>query len=79
MVAASVVVAGNEYLAARAREAGANVEVIPTVVDLGKYTVGPAHPGRPFTLGSIGSPATQGYLRALSGIRNSAGKPTHAW
>ena len=38
MAAADVVVAGNEYLAARAREAGARrVEILPTVIDLAKY------------------------------------------
>ena len=66
MSAATVVVAGNEYLAARARDAGAEVQVIPTVVDLARYTGGPVPPGRPFTLGWIGSPATQGYLRELT-------------
>lgn len=66
MAAASVVVAGNEYLAARARGAGAEVQIIPTVVDLARYPAGPVPPGRPFTLGWIGSPATQGYLRDLA-------------
>lgn len=60
---ATCVLAGNEYLAARARAAGAPyVELIPTVVDLVRYSPR-AHlvSARP-VIGWIGSPATQRYL-----------------
>ncbi|MDP2794824.1 MAG: glycosyltransferase family 4 protein [Sulfurisoma sp.] len=67
MRVASVVVCGNGYLAHRAAAAGANrVETIPTVIDLDRYIL-PAVPAgnRPFTIGWIGSPATEGYLEAV--------------
>jgi glycosyltransferase involved in cell wall biosynthesis len=67
---ASMVVAGNDYLAERARRAGAaSVEVLPTVVDLERYAP-PVRPGvdaaKPVVIGWIGSPATVGYLQALA-------------
>ncbi len=35
---AALVLAGNEYLASRRRDAGCqNVEIVPTVIDLDKY------------------------------------------
>ncbi|MFC0710516.1 glycosyltransferase family 4 protein [Azorhizophilus paspali] len=63
MRGASGVIAGNRYLAERARAAGAaRVTLIPTVVDLGRYrpriTAPAAHP----VIGWIGSPSTQKYL-----------------
>lgn len=63
MKGAACVVAGNAYLAARAKSAGAKrVEVIPTVVDYCRYSTkddgGNAHP----VIGWIGSPATQRYI-----------------
>ena len=64
---ATCVLAGNEYLAARARAAGAPyVELIPTVVDLVRYSPR-AHlvSVRP-VIGWIGSPATQRYLVGIS-------------
>ena len=62
---ATVVVAGNEYLAARARSAGAKrVEIVPTVVDLGRYTVPRRDAGTRMTVGWIGSPSTTRYLAA---------------
>jgi glycosyltransferase involved in cell wall biosynthesis len=66
---ATVVTAGNEYLAARARGAGAKrVELIPTVVDLDRYPRFTASgPGRP-RLGWIGSPITEGYLARVSDV-----------
>lgn len=66
--AASVVV-GNEYLAERARDAGARrVEIIPTVVDLTRYqVVAPAsHPQ--LVVGWIGSPSTSHYLLTLENV-----------
>ncbi len=66
MEAASVVVAGNDYLAGRAREAGARrVEVLPTVVDLNRYRApAPANDGPP-VIGWIGTPLTGPYLEEI--------------
>ncbi len=60
---AALVIAGNGYLAARARDAGArHVEILPTVVDLGKFPSKPEHHHETFTVGWIGSPSTEHYL-----------------
>jgi glycosyltransferase involved in cell wall biosynthesis len=67
---AAAVVAGNEYLAERARQAGAmRVEVVPTVVDLSHYPLLDSirHDDR-FTIGWIGSPPTTRYLKAIAPI-----------
>lgn len=55
-----VVMAGNEYLAARAEQAGTRrVEVIPTVVDLDHYDVRPPHVNTSnLNVGWIGTPNT---------------------
>jgi glycosyltransferase involved in cell wall biosynthesis len=64
---AAVVVAGNEYLAERARSAGAReVAIVPTVVDTGRYV--PAEErglGEALVLGWIGTPITSRYLAPL--------------
>jgi glycosyltransferase involved in cell wall biosynthesis len=79
MASAACVIAGNEYLASRARAAGAaRVEVVPSVVDLREYSQ-PASPegvgagrssaeGRPFTVGWLGSPSTTRYVRLLASV-----------
>lgn len=73
MASAALVTAGNEYLADRARAAGARrVEILPTVVDLDHYPTAPVkYPSRaadaPVTIGWIGSPSTEHYLHALAG------------
>ena len=60
------VVAGNEYLASRARSAGASrVEIIPTVIDLEKYTQVPPDTEGPFTIGWIGSPDTIRFVEPI--------------
>ena len=60
------VIAGNEYLASRAREAGASkVEILPTVVDLEKYPVVPLPHNDDFAIGWIGTPRTVHYLNAI--------------
>jgi glycosyltransferase involved in cell wall biosynthesis len=65
MAGARLVVGGNAYLAQRGREAGAPwVEIVPTVVDLGRYSVNPdscSHAG-PLRIVWIGSPSTTRYL-----------------
>lgn len=69
MAGARLVVAGNEYLAQRARAAGAPwVEVMPTVIDLARY---PVWERAPHTyevprIVWIGSPGTVPYLAALA-------------
>ena len=69
---ASLVVAGNEYLAARARNAGARrVEIVPTVVDLGRYPAPVPHSedlDRPLVVGWIGTPKTSRYLHPLKPV-----------
>lgn len=67
MAAASVVVTGNDYLAERARRAGARrVETLPTVIDLARYRQkGDVRNGDRLTIGWIGSRSTIAHLRAL--------------
>lgn len=62
------VLAGNTYLADYAQRSGTKrVEVIPTVVDLTRYTVKyPAGASDVFTIGWIGSPSTARYLHILA-------------
>jgi len=60
---ADVVIAGNDYLGDRARDAGAKrIELIPTIVDTSRYAVAGTPTDRPITIGWIGSPATDHYL-----------------
>jgi glycosyltransferase involved in cell wall biosynthesis len=60
---AACVVAGNDYLAARARQAGARqIVIVPTVVDHTRYRPRDAVPESEPTIGWIGSPSTQVYL-----------------
>lgn len=60
MKVSDLVMAGNAYLADRARSAGARrVEIVPTVVDTERYRVRPPPaPGSPPIIGWIGSPST---------------------
>jgi len=64
---AAVVAAGNDYIAERARRAGApRVEIVPTVVDLARYPLATAQaPAATFTIGWIGTPLTSSYLDAI--------------
>jgi glycosyltransferase involved in cell wall biosynthesis len=69
MRSANLVIAGNDYLAARAHAAGARrVEILPSVVDLNRYALRDVHAlanirsSRLFTIGWIGSPVTAPYL-----------------
>ncbi|GIZ51613.1 glycosyltransferase family 4 protein [Noviherbaspirillum aridicola] len=64
---ASLVVGGNRYLLDHATRAGAaRVALLPTVIDIRRYTVAPdtAPAGRP-VIGWIGSPTSAQYLGAL--------------
>jgi glycosyltransferase involved in cell wall biosynthesis len=65
----SLVVAGNDYLAHYARQAGSpKVQIIPTVIDLVRYPIKPPSPdiNKTFTIGWIGSPSTSVYLKAIA-------------
>lgn len=66
MARSALVVAGNSYLAERARAAGAGwVEIVPTVVDVSSYIV--RERDRPVTtptIGWIGTPSTWGEYMA---------------
>lgn len=69
MCHASMVIAGNRYLAEYAEKAGAKlVEILPTVVDLRRYSSdGPERPREHvFTVGWIGSPSTSKYLAMIA-------------
>jgi glycosyltransferase involved in cell wall biosynthesis len=69
---AALVVAGNQYLADHAHTAGARrVEIIPTVVDLERYSVSQRDESQPLTIGWIGSPGTSRYLRAIASALES--------
>mgnify|MGYP001194383274 CR=1 FL=1 len=68
MAGARLVIAGNEYLARRARDANAPwIEVLPTVIDLERYKVRPTRIVQPDPLRIvwIGSPSTIHYLSLL--------------
>lgn len=74
MAGAALVMAGNDYLAQRARDAGAKwVEIVPTVIDLDRYPApdfarreqSAQEGGGPLTIVWIGSPSTAAYLGAL--------------
>jgi len=63
---AVMVTAGNEYLIAHAKRAGARqVVYLPTVVDLDRYRVGECVKNRVFTIGWIGTPHTVKYLEMI--------------
>jgi len=63
---AAVVIAGNEYIAKRARISGARrVEILPTVIDLEQYSPGPINKNKIFTIGWIGTPVTARYLHVV--------------
>lgn len=63
---ASCVTAGNQYLAERARRAGAErVEIIPTAVDADRYQLKQNANPEVLTVGWIGTPQTSRYLKVL--------------
>jgi len=66
MRSAALVIAGNDYLAERAKQAGAKrIEYLPSVVDLDRYFPSPNPRGDTFTVGWIGSPSTVQYLKLI--------------
>lgn len=69
MRGAALVICGNEYLAARARQAGAQrVEVLPTAVDLARYSPTSSRSVGPVVIGWIGTPKTIGWLEAFQSV-----------
>jgi glycosyltransferase involved in cell wall biosynthesis len=63
MSSASLVISGNEYLAERAKQAGAKrVEILPSVVDVHRYKVKKESGTSSTRIGWIGSPVTAPYL-----------------
>ena len=68
---AKLVIVGNEYLADRARKAGANnVEYLPSVVDVSQYVFKPQETDSIFKIGWIGSPVTAPYLNMIHEVVN---------
>src|SRR5204862_6574411 len=67
MRVAHTVVAGNDYLARRARQAGArHVEIVPTAIDLERYQdLSAPPPSRSLTVGWIGIPLNVHYLTMI--------------
>ena len=60
---AALVIVGNEYLAERAKQTGnGKVELLPSVVDVSRYTQKRRDDRSTFTIGWIGSPVTAPYL-----------------
>jgi glycosyltransferase involved in cell wall biosynthesis len=81
MRAATIVTAGNPYLAERAKAAGArDVRIIPTAVNLAKYPVevpkmpSPTALRNELVIGWIGSPATAHYLNVVTTALQHVGK-----
>jgi glycosyltransferase involved in cell wall biosynthesis len=73
MKRAVLVVAGNSYLANRARQAGStHIEIVPTVVDLQRYPSSLSHRGSGFVIGWIGSQSTTRYLLPLLAVWRQA-------
>jgi glycosyltransferase involved in cell wall biosynthesis len=63
---AALVIAGNDYLAERARRAGSKrVECLPSVIDLNRYHSTPLGGQGVFTIGWIGTPLTAKYLHLV--------------
>lgn len=78
MQRANLVIVGNAYLANRAQNAGANrVEILPTVVDMIRYSVANSVSHAAPIIGWIGSPSTAKFLNeigpALKNIVDSRG------
>jgi glycosyltransferase involved in cell wall biosynthesis len=63
---AALVVVGNDYLAERARRAGAaRIARLPSVVDLNRYKPRVNHADGVFRIGWVGSPVTAPYLELI--------------
>lgn len=72
MRSATLVIAGNEYIAKRAHGAGAKrVECLPTVIDLERYPYSHTLNNKVFTIGWIGTPSTSNYLKFIKNALSS--------
>ncbi|MGZ4959596.1 MAG: glycosyltransferase family 4 protein [Methylomonas sp.] len=72
---ADIVVAGNTYLANRARQTGTKrVEIVPTVVDTSRYASTAKSDADAVTVGWIGSPATAHFLHSIAPALNEIAK-----
>lgn len=79
MAHAGCVIAGNQYLAERARRAGAaRVEIVPTVVDHRRYHGADKQGERQRVIGWVGSPSTQKYLVNIQDALHTACKRMNA-
>jgi glycosyltransferase involved in cell wall biosynthesis len=80
MANANLVVAGNEYIAQRARQAGAKqIEIIPTVIDLDRYSSKTSGWNQAdFNIGWIGSPATSIYLKPIQPVFENLAQTYHS-
>jgi glycosyltransferase involved in cell wall biosynthesis len=75
MARAAAVLAGNDYLASRARQAGANeVLVLPSAVDVRRYRTSLNDTPSRFTIGWIGSPTTARYLQLIADALREASR-----
>jgi glycosyltransferase involved in cell wall biosynthesis len=75
---ATTVVVGNDYLAERARRAGASrIEYLPSVVDINRYSAGGKTDKR-FRIGWIGSPITVPYVGLIRDALEEASKKIDA-
>ena len=72
MCRSASVIAGNKYLAERAKRAGAqDVKIVPTAVDLHRYAAVDnlrKDSSAPFVIGWIGTPITAGYLSRFAPV-----------
>ena len=74
----SGVVVGNEYLAAYARQHSAHVFVVPTSIDLQRYSLQPPPPNEPFTIVWSGSHSTLQHLECARAPIEAFGKRRYA-
>lgn len=70
------VIAGNEYLAAYARQFNRSVHVIPTAIDVDRFVPRAAPPsgGATPVIGWIGTPTTASYLEPLRPVFSALGR-----
>jgi glycosyltransferase involved in cell wall biosynthesis len=74
MRGSTLVVAGNDYIAERARRSGAaNVEIVPTVVDTNRYPMVACYDPDEIAVGWIGTPVTAKFLDVVPPILSRLG------
>lgn len=66
---AKTVVVGNTYIAQHAHQWQAQkIEIVPTVIDIARYSANTAPNNERLTIGWIGTPATQAYLKTIAPV-----------